>query len=215
MRFEIQENSSLPRICIVSSGKESDMETSLLLSLLKHLPRTIPCMVQIREKHFDAKHLYHLCCHAKKLDLPPATLLLLNERTDIALATGFDGVHLPEGGCPPEKLRVFAPGLLYGRSVHSIESARVAEDTGADFLFFGPVFDTPSKRQYGKPLGLEHLEKLCSSTVLPVYAIGGITSENAESCRNCGVHGIAALSLFLDIPGLARTIENLDQLWQR
>ncbi|TLU84195.1 MAG: thiamine phosphate synthase [Chlorobium sp.] len=214
MYIETKNKSPLPRICIVSSGMESDLETSPLISLLKHLPEMTPCMVQIREKHLDAKHLYTLCCEAKELDLPSGTLLLLNERTDIASAAEIDGVHLPESGCSPEKMRTFAPGLIYGRSVHSMESARIAEDSGADFLFFGPVFDTPSKRKYGNPQGLEKLEKLCNTTALPVYAIGGVNPENAGSCRKRGAFGMAALSLFHDIPGLARTIEHLYRIWQ-
>ncbi|NTW82802.1 MAG: thiamine phosphate synthase [Chlorobiaceae bacterium] len=214
MCIEKQDKFSLPRICIVSSGKESDPEKSPLISLLKHLPEMIPCMVQIREKHLDAKHLFMLCREAKEIDLPPGTLLLLNERADIASAAGIDGVHLPESGCPAEKLRAFASGLIYGRSVHSIESARIAEDSGADFLLFGPVFDTPSKRQYGKPQGLDQLEKLCNTTALPVYAIGGVNPENAGSCRERGAFGMAALSLFHDITKLSRTLELLDRIWQ-
>ena len=131
----------------------------------------------------------------------------MNERADIALAAGLDGVHLPENACSAETLRTFAPGLIYGCSVHSKSAMLIAEESGADYLLFGPVFDTPSKRKYGAPQGLEKLGELCRATSLPVFALGGITPQNAAHCMAEGAYGIAGLSIFQDTARFTETIE--------
>ncbi len=197
----------LPRLYLISSGEEPFNLGTKLLEQLKRLPPALPCMVQIREKHLEARALFSLALQAQKIMLPEGTLLLLNERTDIAFAVGLQGVHLQENSLAPNRLRSFFPKLLFGKSVHSLAAARIAEETGADYLLFGPIFDTPSKRRYGSPQGLEKLGELCQKTSLPVFAIGGITPWNAASCRAEGAYGVAALSIFRDSTGLSETIE--------
>lgn len=214
MSRESEKSTSLPRCCIISSGREKTGEDSSLLRLMENLPVSLPCMVQIREKHLDAKSLYELSCRAAIMKRLSGTLVLLNERADIAMAAGLDGVHLPEIACHPAALKAAGLDMLYGCSVHSIESAHAAENNGAAYLLFGPVFDTPSKRSYGAPQGLGKLETLCRSTTLPVFAIGGVTPENAPLCRETGAWGCAALSLFLDISSLALSIEQMNHPWR-
>ncbi len=199
----------LPRIYLISSGEESADNNKLLLNQLARLPRSLSCMVQIREKKLSAKELLSLALKAKAIELPEGTLLLMNERLDIALAAGLDGVHLPENACSANRLRPLAPQLIYGCSVHSLSALRIAEEAGADYLLFGPVFDTPSKRVYGAPQGLKKLGALCQQTSLPVFALGGITLKNAPLCMAKGAYGIAALSLFQESCRFVDIIEEL------
>jgi thiamine-phosphate pyrophosphorylase len=197
----------LPRLFLISSGQENPENSYLLLKQLELLPRSLSCMVQIREKHLEAKQLFLLAQKAAEMDLPTGTRLLVNERADIALAAGLHGVHLPEACCPPDKIRAFAPDLLIGCSVHSPLSAHNAEQSGADYLLYGPVFDTPSKRKYGHPQGLNKLAALCSSTSLPVFAVGGITPLNAAQCMDNGAYGAAGISIFAPCNGFAGNFE--------
>ena len=197
----------LPHLYLISSGEEAQNKGTTLLEQLRGLPPALPCMVQIREKHLEARSLFSLAVKAKEITLPEGSLLLLNERTDIAAAAGLHGVHLPENALAPNILRALFPKLLFGCSVHSLDAARIAEENGADYLLFGPIFDTPSKRKYGSPQGLEKLGEVCHKTSLPVFAIGGITPRNAANCRAEGAYGVAALSIFRDSRGLGDTIE--------
>jgi len=209
MKHNRKKETPLPRLHLISSGKESSDTSTPLLNQLSLLPGSFPCMVQIREKQLNAKELLNLALKARAIKAPEGTLLLINERADIALAAGLDGVHLPESGGSASKLRPFTPGMIYGYSVHSASALRMAEESGADYLLFGPVFDTPSKRRYGAPQGLEKLGALCRSTSLPVFALGGISPMNARFCMDKGAYGIAGISLFQERSRLAEIIEQL------
>ncbi len=202
----------LPRIYMISSGEENPDHSIRLIRQLSLLPRSIGCMVQIREKQLDSRQLLALVLEVRNTELPEGTLLLVNERVDVALAASLDGVHLPESACSPDKLRPVAPKLIFGCSVHSQKSLRLAEESGADYLLFGPVFDTPSKRRYGAPQGVERLGELCRTTTLPVFALGGITPENASCCMGEGAYGIAALSIFQEPSRFVETIEQFHHI---
>ncbi len=197
----------LPRILVISSGKGGVNNSTLLHEQIKHLPPALPCMVQIREKHLSARALHALALAISSAKLPKGTLLLINERIDIALSAGLHGVHLPENAMPPDAIRAVSSEMLIGCSVHSPLSARRAEKADADYLLFGPVYDTPSKRPFGNPQGLEKLAELCAATALPVFAVGGITPQNAGPCVEAGAYGIAAISLFMNPETLSATIE--------
>ena len=144
-----------------------------------------------------------------------STRILVNDRLDVALAVQSHGVHLGEKSLPPHEARRLVNSLhrekdfLIGVSCHSREAAQAAERGDADYLFFGPVFATPSKAAYGEPQGLERLREVCRSVRLPVLAIGGITLENASACLSAGASGIAAIRLFQDAPDLAAVVRAL------
>jgi thiamine-phosphate pyrophosphorylase len=144
--------------------------------------------VQIREKDLSGRELFEFTLAVleargeMRTHLP--TKILLNSRADIAIATGADGVHLP-AQAPVETLR----GLIIARSCHSLEELRAAH---ADFFTFGPVFETPAKNT---PVGLDQLRQACQIGK-PVYALGGITWENAAACLQAGAEGIAGIRLF-------------------
>jgi thiamine-phosphate pyrophosphorylase len=138
-----------------------------------------------------------------------STRLLVNDRADIAQAAGADGVHLTGRSLEAALVRgAFGKHLLIGVSTHSLAEARAARESGADFVVFGPVFETASKRLYGEPVGLEKLEEVAREMApLPVIALGGVTLNNALDCIRAGASGIAAIRLFSDSEGLNKVVE--------
>lgn len=128
--------------------------------------------------------------------LPLLPRLLVNGRVDIAIAGGADGVHLPATGLPIPPMRKSFPHLIYGRSTHTLSEVEAAAEEGADYVTFGPVFDTPSKRAYGAPVGLGALAE-ASRLGIPVLALGGImTSDLFPILADHGAAGAAAVRLF-------------------
>src|SRR5262249_58621233 len=114
----------------------------------------------------------------------------IKDRADVAVAVGADGVQRTHASLPVAALRRIVPsGCVIGASVHSLDEARVAESGGADFLVFGPVYDTPSKRQYGAPQGLEGLSEVSAAIARPVIAVGGITPDRVREGIEAGAAG--------------------------
>ena len=143
--------------------------------------------------------------------------ILINDRLDVACAAGADGVHLGEGSIPIREVsgkmaqwkRVAQRAdFLAGVSCHSVEAGIAAARDGAGYIFFGPVFTTPSKISFGPPQGLDALGELCRAVQIPVLAIGGITTE----CLEAGCVGIAAIRLFQETKNVARLVAELREL---
>jgi len=147
--------------------------------------------IQIREKDITARELFEftlavLEVRDNEVRVPLPAKILVNSRADVALATGADGVHLP-ADAPRQTL----PGLMVVRSCHTLDEIRA---TTADFVTFGPIFDSPGK---GNPMGLEALGAACRLGK-PVFALGGIDWDNAAECMHAGAEGIAGIRLFQD-----------------
>ena len=150
-------------------------------------------MIQIRAKELSARELSNLV--GEVMRVAQSSRILVNTRTDVALACGAHGVHLPAGSMAPDTIRRIAPpGFLIGVSCHSIDQLRAAEREGADFAVYGPVF--PSVTKSLTPMGLDAFRRAVAAVQLPVYALGGVTRENAAACIAAGAFGIAGISLF-------------------
>lgn len=155
--------------------------------------------VQLRERDLPAGELFELALAVRRA-LGDRALLFVNDRLDVALAAGADGIQLPEQGLPPEAVRrVGGRDLIIGRSVHDADGARRAEDEGADLLVAGHVFQTTSKPD-SPPLGGGGFSAIRAATGLPLVAIGGITQETAAQTVEWGADGVAAISALLEAP---------------
>lgn len=177
--------------------------------------------IQIREKDLPGGRLLRLTRQAVALTGQIAkgqrgARIYVNDRLDIALAAGAtgipgvagspaaSGVHLGGESLPVGEVVRWCragnapPQFQIGVSCHSIEHAREAERNGADYIFFGPIFDTPSKRAFGPPQGLDRLREVCRAIQIPLIAIGGLGKSNAQECIGAGAAGIAAIRLFQD-----------------
>lgn len=189
---------AITRGATTSQTTPDDDEFTHILTLVEAAVNAEISLFQIREKQLSTRVLHELVMRASELTGGSATRLLVNDRFDVARAAGADGVQLTSLSLKPRVVRAACgPEFLIGASTHSLETARDAREGGADFVLFGPVFETESKRAYGPPQGLEKLRAVASELRgFPVIAIGGITLDNAESCFHAGASGIAAIRLF-------------------
>ena len=201
----------LPRSIIypITSGKTNSLN---ILSLVRAAVEAEIPLFQIREKSLPARELYELTSRAAEITRGSKTRLLVNDRADIARAAGADGVHLTSQSLPADVVRnMFGSEFLIGVSTHSLDESRAARNGGADFVVFGPIFETESKLEYGPPVGLEALGRVNSEAQIPVLALGGINERNFRQALEAGAAGIAGISMFSeagDLERLVKTIRN-------
>lgn len=152
--------------------------------------------VQLRERDLPIRELLSLSLDLQR-ELSDMQVFI-NDRVDLAVALGCRGVHLRESSLPAPVVRTLVrPSQLLGLSVHSIQGAVAAERHGADFVVLGPIYDTPSKREYGAPLGLQVLEQAARAVTIPIFAIGGMTTSRTREMLQAGAFGVAVLSSIL------------------
>jgi thiamine-phosphate diphosphorylase len=150
-------------------------------------------IVQLREKDLPANELLALARQLRGL-CGDRALFFINDRVDVALLCGADGVQLGEHALPVAAVRKLLPASMrIGRSVHSVDAARAAEQDGADFLIAGTIYATPSHPE-AEIAGAEFLRSLASRVDLPVIAIGGLTPARAAECLKAGAAGVAVVS---------------------
>ena len=184
------------RLCLVTDRTQTrgrDLTAVVGECLAAGLPA-----VQVREKDLGAADLAFVCRRLRALTLDRQALLIVNDRVDVALAVGADAVQRTSTSLPIEDIRAIADKRLrIGVSVHSLEEAVEAELKGADWVVFGPVYDTPSKRAYGPPQGVARLARVAATVRLPVIAIGGINPERVREVQQGGARGVAVISAIL------------------
>jgi thiamine-phosphate pyrophosphorylase len=185
--------------------------------------------VQVREKGLPARELFALAQRAAESQNDGEgatgmgseslrTKIIVNDRLDVAVAARAAGVHLGRESAPAGEVvgwcrRGNAPReFMIGVSCHSVVEAQEAENAGASYVFFGPVFDTPSKRAWGQPVGTAQLSLVCALLKIPVLAIGGVDRHSARECWRAGAAGIAAIRMFQDARDVDELKTTIDQL---
>lgn len=211
---------SKPILYLITRGATAETTTPKspeFLAILQQASAAVNAgvqFIQIREKQLTARVCFELTAAVVSIargNGTNGTRVLVNDRADIAAAAGADGVHLTTSSLTPDVIRkTFAAKFLIGVSTHSLMEARNACSQGADFAVFGPVFPSPSKVEYGPPLGLRKLaEAVRELGAFPLLALGGISLENVNECLDAGASGIAGITLFGEPNSLARTVETI------
>lgn len=216
---------SPPILCYVTDrhafGPSPENSAATLLEWIASAARAGVNWIQIREKDLGGRELSGLVHKAVRgavqnaEAIAPRCRIVVNDRLDAAIAAGAAGVHLGEDSLPVEDVVQWcragnAPAdFLVGRSCHSLEAVLNAAAAGASYVFFGPVFATPSKAEHGAPQGIAKLAEVCVRARVPVLAIGGITLENSGECLRAGAAGIAAIRLFQEAANLAAIVTRL------
>lgn len=183
--------------------------------LLVHIERAVVAgvdWIQIREKELAARELLELTLRAVTVARQEAnarTRVMVNDRLDVAIAAGAAGVHLGGDSIPVAEAVQWCragnapPDFMVGASCHDIQEAIAAERAGGNYIFFGPIYETPAKMKFGAPQGVDKLAEVCRSVQIPVLAIGGIDEKNAGTCLRAGAAGVAAIRLFQQSPDAA------------
>lgn len=190
----------MPRVdfslCLVTDRHETGGRP--LLPLLREAMDAGLRAIQLRERDLGTRPLLALAEEVLGLTRPRGAKLLINDRVDLVLALGADGVHLRSSSLPVAVARrILGPEPLIGVSAHSADEVVQAEAQGADFAVLGPVYETPSKRVFGQPIGLSAIQDAVRRSHIPVLAIGGITAERAPVVRQAGAFGVAVRSSIL------------------
>lgn len=168
-------------------------------------------VIQLRDKGLSCRDLFTAACEIREATREAGVLFIVNDRIDIAIASGADGVHLGQNDLPVCDARRIAPqGFIVGVSVSCIAEAVAAEAAGAGYVALSPTFSTTSKKDAGPGHGITILRGICSSVSLPVIAIGGISPLNVPEVIAAGAEGVAVISSVVgqeDITGAARQMK--------
>jgi thiamine-phosphate pyrophosphorylase len=166
-----------------------------LFNALEDALRTGVKAVQLREKDLPVRELLEMAYRMRELTQKYRARLFINDRVDVAMCVGADGVHLGQSGIPVSAVRnMVKEGFIIGASTHSVDEATTAEREGADFVTFGPLFETPSKRRYGAPLGIGSMGEARKRVSLPIFGIGGIQQGKVREVMDSGAFGVALIS---------------------
>jgi thiamine-phosphate pyrophosphorylase len=166
--------------------------------------------IQLREKDLDTIDVYRLGERLLSLTRQAGAALIVNDRVDVAMALGADGVQLTRKSLPPKEARALVgPWMLLGVSCHSLADVREAVEGGVDFVVLGPIFATPSKAPYGPPLGVHVLRQARDVCPLPIVAIGGVNALRVPEVIGAGADGVAIISAVLAAPDPAAATREL------
>jgi thiamine-phosphate pyrophosphorylase len=162
--------------------------------------------VQFREKDLDLRSQFRMASEIAAVTKQLGMKLLINDRVDLCLALDADGVHLPSSGLPiGVARRLLGAKRWIGVSCHSLEEVQRAEADRADFALLGPVYETPTKRPYGAPLGLEYFKKVKKATSMSLFAVGGVDQRRLKELFAAGADGVAMVSAIVSAKDVFRT----------
>lgn len=185
------------------AGNVSDVENAVAAGVK---------VVQYREKNADTKVMVAEALKLKKLCRK--TVFLVNDRVDVALAVGADGVHLGQSDMPYELARKMLPEKIIGVTVHNIKEAIKATEAGADYLGVAPIFATTTKKDAGKPCGTGLIKKIKRICKIPVVAVGGINYSNAQEVIAAGADALCAISAVVTRPDLRDRLKKFQKLFE-
>lgn len=203
-----------PLVYLISAGTTTDdnftANSARFLELVRVAVESKVSLIQIREKQLSPRNIYELTRQTAAIIKTSETLLLVNDRPDIAFAANADGVHLTANSLSASMIRQNSPeNFIIVVSAHSLEYVQRAKIEGANFATFSPIFHSPNK---GEPQGLEKLREVCTTVNdFPVIALGGIDETNFAETLKAGAEGIAAIRFLNDaktLPQIVKSIRN-------
>lgn len=209
----MREFSESPITYLITTGEATseniETQTKLILDSIRTAVECGISLVQIREKQLTAKLLYELVAEASDLTRSGSTRLLVNDRADIAVGAGADGVHLTSKSMSARDIRRgFGDSILIAVSTHEIAEIQAAVNGGADLAVFGPVFSTPGK---GISVGLVEFDTVCSAvSPFPVLALGGVDADNFQSVIDSGAAGFAGIRCFNNAESVCRIVTKIE-----
>src|SRR5262245_44539746 len=166
-------------------------------------------LIQLRAKAMTPVDFLRLACATRTLTRAYACSLIVNDRVDIALACEADGVHLGQADLPLHAARKLMGDRIIGISTHASEQAKEAEEGGADYIGFGPMFGTTTKETGYSARGLEMLRQVREAVTIPIVAIGGITEGNVKQVWQAGVDSAAIISDILGADDIAAKVKRI------
>ncbi len=203
------------RLCVIP-----DRDIGFPLSLDEQTEQALEggaTMIQLRDKEMSGRELYETACRLKEMCGKSGVPLVVNDRFDVALASGADGAHLGVTDLPLRAVRhISPPGFILGGTAHSVEEARSAEAGGADYVGVGAAFPSTAKRE-ASVLGPEGIRKVVSAISIPAVAIGGITAGNLREVLAAGAMGAAVIGSVVgrkDISAAVRRLAEIFSLWE-
>jgi thiamine-phosphate pyrophosphorylase len=196
----------LPPVYPITDKRISGRPTHL--AILKELVRGGATLVQIRDKETEVRELLTDLRRCVEFSAKHGVSLMVNDRCDLALCSGADGIHLGQDDLPPAAARrILGPGSLIGYSTHTLGQARKSKGLPIDYLAFGPIYTTATKQDAASVVGLSKLRKVCAGSSLPVVAIGGIDLNRLREVLDAGAHSAAVISALMSARNIALRME--------
>jgi thiamine-phosphate pyrophosphorylase len=185
------------------------------LEVLQAIIRGGAKIIQLREKEYSGKALYHMALQFREITGSAGVLLIINDHLDIAMAVDADGVHLGQEDLPVSAARELAPDLLIGASTHSLQEALQAQKDGADYVNIGPIFPTKTKEGVEHTLGPNAISAIASNIHIPFTVMGGINALNIDQVLVGGARRVAMVTAITQAPDIAGTVRSLGERIRR